>query len=213
VYDTEQEQIEAIKGWWAIYGNGVIGGILAVLIAYFGWMYYTNSIESKQQEASGLYSTLMDLADDPNSSVNERLALVSTLKSDYQDTAYAVYAALQAAKDQVEQNDLDAAETELSWAAGQADSVLRPLVLVRLARVQFARSDGSAALVTLDRIEAEGYDLVVNELRGDIHSVDGNVQAASEAYRLAYEEAQQQGVESPYLKMKLDDLVASTDDA
>ncbi|MEX0623763.1 YfgM family protein [Saccharospirillum sp.] len=213
MYDTEQEQIEAIKRWWATYGNGVIGGILVALIAYFGWLYYNNSVDAKQEAASGMYITLMDLVADADSDAGERLAIVDTLKSDYADTTYAVYAALQAAKDYVEQNDLAAAEDQLNWAASNSDELLQPVVQVRLARVQFARDNGTAALATLDSIEAEGYDLVINELRGDIHSAEGNADAAREAYRLAYEQAQQQGVESPYLKMKLDDLAATTDDA
>lgn len=213
MYDTEQEQIEAIKRWWATYGNGVIGGILVALIAYFGWLYYNNSVEAKQEAASGMYITLMELVGDTDSDAGERLAIVDTLKSDYADTTYAVYAALQAAKDYVDQDDLAAAEAQLNWAAGNSDELLQPVVLVRLARVQFARDNGTAALATLDSIEAEGYDLVINELRGDIHSAEGDADAAREAYRLAYEQAQQQGVESPYLKMKLDDLAATTDDA
>lgn len=213
MYDTEQEQIEAIKRWWATYGNGVIGGILVALIAYFGWLYYSNSVEAKQEAASGMYITLMELVDDPSSDAGERLALAQTLKSDYSGTTYAVYAALQAAKERVEQGDLAAAEEELSWAVDNSDELLQPVAKVRLARVQFARDNGSAALSTLDSIETEGYDLVVNELRGDIHSAEGDADAAREAYRLAYEQAQQQGVESPYLKMKLDELAAMTDDA
>lgn len=213
MYDTEQEQIEAIKRWWATYGNGVIGGILAALIAYFGWLYYTNSVDAKQEAASGLYITLMELVEDPDSDAGEQLAVAQTLKTDYADTTYAVYAALQAAKTQVEQDDLAAAEEQLTWAVDNSDALLQPVVQVRLARVQFARDNGDAALATLDSIETEGYELVINELRGDILSAQGDAGAAREAYRLAYEQAQQQGVESPYLKMKLDDLAATTDDA
>ncbi|HET8904908.1 MAG TPA: tetratricopeptide repeat protein [Saccharospirillum sp.] len=213
MYDTEQEQIEAIKRWWATYGNGVIGGILVALIAYFGWLYYTNSVDAKQEAASGLYITLMELVEDPDSDAGERLAIVQTLKTDYPDTTYAVYGALQAAKIQVEQDDLAAAEEQLNWAVANSDELLQPIVQVRLARVQFGRDNGDAALTTLDSIEAEGYELVINELRGDILSAQGDTDAAHEAYRVAYEQAQQQGVESPYLKMKLDNLAATTDDA
>ena len=213
MYDTEQEQIEAIKRWWATYGNGVIGGILVALIAYFGWLYYSNSVQAKQEAASGMYITLMELVDDTSSDAGERLALAQTLKSDFPDTTYAVYAAFQAAKEKVEQGDLAGAEEELSWAVDNSDALLSPVARVRLARVQFARDNTSAALATLDSVESEGYELVINELRGDIHSADGDAEAAREASRLAYEQAQQQGVESPYLKMKLDDLAATTDDA
>ena len=160
-----------------------------------------------------MYITLMELVDDTSSDAGERLALAQALKSDFPDTTYAVYAAFQAAKEKVEQGDLAAAEEELSWAVDNSDALLAPVARVRLARVQFARDNTSAALATLDSIETEGYGLVINELRGDIHSTDGDVDAAREAYRLAYEQAQQQGVESPYLKMKLDDLAATTDDA
>ncbi|GGX38437.1 YfgM family protein [Saccharospirillum salsuginis] len=212
MYDTEEEQIEAIKKWWNTYGNLVIGVLLAGLIAYFGWTFYQNSVQSKQEAASAVYSNLLDLAQDPESTFDERGALISTLKSEYSGTTYAVYAALQAAKDAVKQDNLDAAETELDWAIERADDSLKPVIQVRKARVQFANDQLDNALSTLDSIDVEGFEVAVNELRGDILSVQGQADAARSAYQTAFDASQEQGMDSRYLKMKLDDLASAAEE-
>lgn len=212
MYDTEEEQIEAIKKWWNTYGNLVIGALLAGLIAYFGWTFYQNSTQSKQEAASAVYSNLLDLAQDPESTVEERGALIATLKSEYSGSTYAVYGALQAAKDAVDQDNLDAALTELEWALDQAEEPLRPVIMVRKARVQFANDQLDEALSTLEGITSEGFDVAVNELRGDILHAQGQNEAARTAYQTAFDAAQQQGMDNPYLKMKLDDLAATAEE-
>lgn len=213
MYDTEQEQIEAIKNWWSANGNYVIGAVLAALIGYFGWNYYQGATEARQAEASMVYDNLLEMVQSGDGSAQERSDLIETLKTEYSDTTYAVYGALQAAKNAVEEDDLSAALTELEWALDQADDSLRPVVQVRIARVQFADGQPDAALATLEGVGTEGYEVVVNELKGDVLASQGDVEAARSAYQTAFEQSQEQGINSPYLKMKLDELTDPTDDA
>ncbi len=212
MYDTEEEQIEAIKKWWNTYGNLVIGALLAGLIAYFGWTFYKNSNRSEQEAASAVYANLLDLVQDQQSQASEREALIETLKTEFSGSTYAVYAALHAAKDAVNQGNLDQALTELDWAIDHADDSIKPVVQVRKARVQFAQDELDAALSTLNTITAEGFEVTVNELRGDILNAQGDSDAARTAYQTAYDESQQQGIDSRYLKMKLDDLAAAAEE-
>lgn len=212
MYDTEEEQIEAIKKWWNTYGNLVIGALLVGLIAYFGWTFYQNSNRSEQEAASAVYANLLDLVQDQQSQASEREALIETLKTEFSGSTYAVYAALHAAKDAVNQDNLDQALTELNWAIDHADDSIKPVVQVRKARVQFAQNELDAALGTLNAISAEGFEVTVNELRGDILNAQGDSDAARTAYQTAYDESQQQGIDSRYLKMKLDDLAAAAEE-
>lgn len=213
MYDTEEEQIEAIKKWWSRYGNAVIGALLVILIAYFGWNFYQGSVQSKREAASEVYSELLSLTESGDSTPQQRSELIETLKSDYSGTTYAVYAALQGAKDAVEQDNLDGALTELNWALERADADLKPVVQVRKARVQFANDQLDEALATLEQIDAEGFAVVTNELKGDILAAQGQSDQARASYQRAFDLSQEQGINIPYLKMKLDELADPTDDA
>ena len=42
VYNTEEEQVEAIKKWWNENGKSIITGIIIGVIAIFGWRSYEN---------------------------------------------------------------------------------------------------------------------------------------------------------------------------
>lgn len=213
VYDTEEEQIEAIKKWWSQNGNFVIGALIAALIAYFGWNFYQSSVQTQREAASEVYGNLLTLVETEDGTAEERNALISTLKSEYDDTPYAVYGALQGAKDAVERDDLSAALTELNWALEHASAELKPVIRVRKARVLFADDQMAESMATLETIDSEGFGVVVDELKGDILAAQGETDAARAAYQRAIDQAQEQGVDSAYLKMKLDDLSEPTDDA
>lgn len=211
MYDTEQEQIEAIKKWWSGYGNYVIGAVLVGLVVFFSWTFYKNATQSKLEAASTLYDDLMSAVEnDDADTVNAR---IDNLKSDYSDTIYGVYAALQGAKQAVDSGDLVSAASELEWALDNADDSLAPVVHLRLARVHYAAENYAAALAELDAIDREGFEVPSHELRGDILLGQGDVEAARSAYQTALEESAQQGVNVPYLQMKLNDLATGTDEA
>ncbi|WP_108125163.1 YfgM family protein [Saccharospirillum mangrovi] len=209
MYDTEQEQIEAIKKWWSLYGNYLIGGVLVALVAFFSWTFYKNAVQSKLEAASALYDDLMSAVE--NDDIDTVNARIDNLKSDYSDTVYGVYAGLQAAKQAVDGGDLVTAAQELEWALDNADDSLVPVVRLRLARVHVAASNYEAALAQLDAIDQDGFEVPSLELRGDILLAQGDADAARAAYEAAFEEAGQQGVNSPYLEMKLNDLAIETD--
>ncbi|PAR85254.1 YfgM family protein, partial [Vibrio cholerae] len=40
LYDTEEQQVEAIKDWWKENGKAVIFGAVIGLGGLFGWRYY-----------------------------------------------------------------------------------------------------------------------------------------------------------------------------
>ena len=38
-YETDEEKVEAIKGWWKENGISVVGGLALGLAAVFGWLF------------------------------------------------------------------------------------------------------------------------------------------------------------------------------
>ncbi len=43
-YDSEEQQVEAIKDWWKENGKAVIFGAVIGLGGLFGWRYYQDSV-------------------------------------------------------------------------------------------------------------------------------------------------------------------------
>jgi predicted negative regulator of RcsB-dependent stress response len=209
VYETDQEQIEAMKSWWGQNGNWVIGGVILFLAAYIGFHWYQNAAEQHRYDASETYEQLLLNITDESASSEERATLSNLLKNDYADLGYGAMAALIEAKAAVDAGDLDTALTELTWAENNADESLMAIVLYRKALVQYANEDLDAALTTLNKIEGDGHQALSFELKGDILLEQGKKDDARKAYQAAVDLSADQSINNPYLKIKLDDLAVA----
>ncbi|WP_187265414.1 YfgM family protein [Reinekea thalattae] len=208
MYDTDQEQIEALQTWWSKYGNWVIAAFIIFIAAYVGVQLYQNARENHRIEASVIYDELSaSLADSENTEKQQEL--IDALKRDYSDLGYGAMAALIAAKIDVDAGDFEAALSELDWARKNSDDELLALVQYRKAQVEFQLGELDAALSTLAAIEGTGHEAVTFELKGDVLFEQGDIEAARQAYQTAYELSSEQSINNPYLKIKLDDLAVA----
>ncbi|MGL5653635.1 MAG: YfgM family protein, partial [Vibrio sp.] len=60
LYDTEEQQVEAIKDWWKENGKAVMFGAVIGLGGLFGWRYYQDTVVAAQEAASHSYSQAVD---------------------------------------------------------------------------------------------------------------------------------------------------------
>lgn len=209
MYDTDQEQIEAIQAWWSKNGNWVIAGFIVFFAAYIGIHLYQNASKNHRIEASEIYDELtLNLASE-NGDMEEAEALINQLKADYSDLGYGAMAALLQAKTAVEAEDYSLALSELDWALENADDSLKSLVLYRKAQVLYADDQLDDALTALGQIEGEGHEAVSYELKGDILLDQGKIDEARAAYQTANDLNAEQGINNAYLKIKLDDLAVA----
>ncbi|EJL6665390.1 YfgM family protein [Vibrio cholerae] len=200
LYDTEEQQVEAIKDWWKENGKAVIFGAVIGLGGLFGWRYYQDSVVAAQEAASQSYSKAMDAL---QAKGIESEGTIQTFIDANKETEYAVLAAMQLAKAQVEAGQLDEALAQLEWAKGATkDAALKPLLTFRVARLQAEQGQFDDALTQLTSIQEKSWAGRVAELRGDILMRKGDRAAAYAAYT----EAQQAEDASQTLQMKLDDL-------
>lgn len=185
-YDTEEEQLEAIKRWWRENGVGVILGVVVGLGALAGWKGWTWYQNEQAMAASAIYDEVTTaLENDDASAVTEG---ATTLRDDYGGTVYGALGALAAARAAVESDDLEAAAEWLRWAAEEGDGADVPQVArVRLARVLAAAGNPDEALTLVEGEAPVGYDGLFAEVRGDILADQGEREAAIEAYRAALE--------------------------
>ncbi|KHT65049.1 membrane protein [Photobacterium gaetbulicola] len=196
---TEEQQVEQIKAWWKENGKAVVLGTVIGLGGLFGWRYYQSEVQSAKEQASDAYTQVVNrLATGSESAMADVQAFIAA----HESSQYSVLAALQLAKAQVDNGDLDAAAAQLSWAiANTKDVAILPIAQTRLARIYAEQDAFDQALSELDKVTADSWQAKVAELRGDVLLQKGEIEAAREAYI----SAQQLG-SSPALQIKLDDL-------
>ncbi|HCE1828576.1 TPA: YfgM family protein [Vibrio parahaemolyticus] len=200
LYDTEEQQVEAIKDWWKENGKAVIIGAVVGLGGLFGWRYYQDTVIQASETASQSYTTAMNTLQEKG--VDAQSDVQAFIESN-EVKEYSVLAALQLAKAQVEAKGFAAALEQLKWAQSNTkDAALSPLISYRIARIETEMGNFDAANTELGKVTDTAWAGRIAELRGDIALRQGDKDAAYAAYT----EAQQAADASPTLQMKLDDL-------
>lgn len=212
---TDEEQLQVLKNWWKENGRFLLGIVVAALAAYFGWQGWTRHQQDYTQEASALYTELLEtiatpegeaLADDKRKTAQ---FLIEQLQNDYGKTLNAVNATLLGAKLAVDNDDLDGAEAQLQIALESADEDMKPLVALRLAKVYFAKAQYDDALALLNYEKDDGFTGLYSALKGDVLAAQGDKAAAQAAYEEALTKLTvSNNFERRRVEMKLADIVA-----
>jgi predicted negative regulator of RcsB-dependent stress response len=189
-YRTEEEQVEALRRWWQENGRSTIVAIILALGVGFGYQGWKNHVETSAEGASDLYQRMLQAFSAPAVSPEQQqlaVQLAEQLKTEYDDSTYAQFAALQLARVAVGANDLDTAQAELRWVLGKADkgSDVARLAQLRLARVLAASGEPEQALTILDQGGEGPYKASYAVARGDILLSMGRSGEASESYAAA----------------------------
>ncbi len=213
---AEEETLESLKKWWEDNGRNLIVAVVLLLGGYTGWLLWQNSQAESAATASDLYEEILTLSlEDPGTILGEEesnrvIAIAEQLRSEFESSIYARFAALFAAQQQVEQGRLADAESSLQWILDNPDQGLfnevdEGLLLttsLRLGRVILAQGDAERALTFINGIDPKSFEGGFAELRGDIYVAMDRVVDARDAYIAA----QQAGSQSDGLRMKLDSL-------
>ena len=207
VYNSEEQQVEAIKSWWQENGKSIIAGIVIGFVGLFGWRYYNNHVKEQSEIAAAEYQQVMQqLAAQHEKSFE----LVTKFIANHGSDTYGDLASLQLSAEAVKANKLDLAAEQLRRVAEHSsDEEFKPVAGVRLARVLLAMKKPAEALKVLDTVTAEQYKAMVAEVRGDALVASAQPAKAREAYTMALQ-ASKNGA-NPVLQMKLDDLSVASD--
>jgi predicted negative regulator of RcsB-dependent stress response len=201
-YETEEQQVEALKEWWKENGKSVVLGVVLGVGAIFSWRGWVSHQENLAVEASDLYAEVVDFLSNDDLVGIEKNA--SILRSEYADTTFASMASLAEAKLQVEHSELARAVEKLQWVVENSDlDEFKNIALLRKARVLLANGQADDALKALPKTANLAFKGLFAEVRGDIYLSKGDKDKA----RQAYTEASASGSSDPQLLgMKLDDL-------
>jgi predicted negative regulator of RcsB-dependent stress response len=198
----DEEQLEALKKWWSENGKSVVGGIVLGLVLVGGWRGWQYYAQNQAETAGARYDEMLVAAE--SRQTERAVQLAEGLRAEFEDTAYASLAALQAAKLKFEAGDRAAAQVQLAWVRANApDPALRQIATLRLARILLDDADLDAAQRLLDAAPRDAFAPELAELRGDLARARGDLAAARAAYEEALAGKPDSGV---LLRMKLDDL-------
>jgi len=206
-YD-KYEQSELVQKWLRENGVSIVVGVLIGLVGIFGWQQWRNHQARNQSAASQLYqqAKVAQLSGKPDVARQ----LTDQLMKDYAKSPYALFAVSDRARQEVQDKQLDKAQASLEWAESHtAEAPLKALTLVQIARVQLARDQATAALATLDRVPADSFLGMVQELRGDALVKLGRMDDARKAYQTAMSALSEDAPQRGALQMKLEDLAVA----
>jgi predicted negative regulator of RcsB-dependent stress response len=205
VYNTEDEQVEAIKKWLGENGKSAIFGVVLGLSAIFGWRAWQSHEIEQAETASEIYqSSLVAMGQD-----NQQQAIdaANSLINDYGETGYAVLARLLMAFIETQKRDYSAAEEHLLRALEATDNeTLKNEINLRLARVYSENKKFDQALILLNESASGNFSSQYNELKGDIYVLQGKNEDAKLAYQQAITESESAAFDPSLLNTKINSV-------
>ncbi|GGA65646.1 membrane protein [Neiella marina] len=194
-YQTEEQQVEAIKSFLRKNGNQILIGIVIGLGGIYGFRYFQQQQVVESAQAADAFSKALTA---------EQL---QGFASDYSKSGYVAVAELKLAKTQVEAGELDAAAATLQQVISGANEVaLQQVAKIRLARIQVALNQLDAALATLAGEWPQSLLGEVEVVKGEAHIAAGNVDAARQAFQTALMNVSPQ--QAATIQIRLDDIAA-----
>jgi predicted negative regulator of RcsB-dependent stress response len=206
-YLSEKEQIEQIKQWWNDYGWYLLGGAALALAGLFGFNQYRAYQDGIVEAQAALYHELRQALDDDDRQIADDL--LSQLESEHAGSAYLDQARMLVAEDNlIRDTDRSISELEAVVAETQDSSIVK-VARLRLARVLAYDEQYDRALTVLNVADAGEFEARFSEVRGDIHSATGNLEAAMSAYTEALLGSGTGSINRDLLQLKLNDLLQS----
>lgn len=205
IYDSDSEQLEALKGWWKTNGRSVLLGLGLGLAGVLGWNYWRSYNMTQAEEASSRYDQLVALIEAQDYAQAERHG--SRLIDEFPGSGYAGLASLLLAKAAFQADNPELAKRHLRWAMAHAEGLeVAPLARLRLARLLMHEQAYAEALATLGDAEPTSFAAPYEELRGDILSAQNDPEGARAAYQKALGTLPPFGANRERVQMKLNEL-------
>lgn len=205
IYETEEEQLAALKGWWKENSQATMIGLGLGIAIILGWNYWQDYQRGQAEQAANLYGQLVkaQMANQKDSVTK----LTEQLESRFSSSDYVLFGQLTAAKAKVDQGDLAAAKQILEKVAATSNKELSNIAKIRLVHLLMANKEYEQALKLVNDIDpakSASFSAQYDELVGDLYvALDRPDQA-----RTSYQNALRNGQPSPLLQMKIDDLTA-----
>ena len=209
---TEKEQLEALKRWLRENGLAIVAGIAVAALGLGGYRWWQAYRDGADLAAGAMFIQMENAF--AQGDRTQAFIVLGDLERQYPSSPYADQAKLASAKAFVEDNELGRAADELRDVMQHTrDPILKPIARLRLARVQIAQHQPTAALATLSgeaaSAQATGAQAAqYAEARGDAYYAMGRKTDALAQYRLARAADTSGDSDSGLLDLKISDLAA-----
>jgi len=221
MYDSEEEQVEALKRWWKENSTATIVGLVMGIVIILGWNYWQDHKKAQSAQASATYDQLLKALDDDSKDGGGRATqgavaenkndsvdkLAQRMQEQFKGTEYAAFSGLFQAKLKSQQGDFAAAKQILKTIAAEPNKQLSNIAKIRLVRLMLATGEYEQGLQVINEVDAKAaasYSANYDELVGDLYVALDRLDEA----RTSYQNALRNGQPSPLLQFKIDDLAA-----
>jgi len=209
IFQSEEEQVESIKKWWAENSKSLMLGVGAGLLALFSWQTWDENKRTHTLEASDVYQELTKVIQEDK--FDAAIVLANQIDKTYSDTPYAALAGLQKAKAQLKTADRKSAVESLEKVASNAtNNSLQHIARIRSFRIRIADGEMKSVIADIDAVINEEGGINPGEfvgqyeaLKGDAYRLLGDIEKSRNSYIVALRSAT---LESRLLQLKLDDL-------
>lgn len=203
-YDLEeQEELEALKQWWAKNGNMVLLIIGVAIATYVGMQAWKHHQNEKTLEASAFYQQLTQT---PPKNLKAIQSLSAQLMDNYAKTPYAGRAAVAAAKANYAAKDSKSAKAQLEWAIEKAEEeAIQSVARLQLAAIYLDEKAYDQALKVLDE-KHPGFEGLFADMKGNVLAAQGKTADAKRAYQAALAKLDAQSEYRRYVEHKLEAL-------
>ncbi|POT60044.1 hypothetical protein C3432_04920 [Citrobacter amalonaticus] len=202
IYENENDQVDAIKRFFAENGKALAVGVILGVGALIGWRYWTSHQTESARSASLAYQNAVSAI---SAGKPESLTAAEKFAAENKNT-YGALASMELAQQFVDQNELEKAATQLQQGlAAASDENLKAVINLRLARVQVQLKQVDTALKTLDTVKGEGWAAIVADLRGEALLSKGDKQGARSAWEAGVQSNASPAL-SEMMQMKINNL-------
>lgn len=216
-YESEEEQIEAIKDWLKKNGLSIVLVVVLGLGGSFGWRAWQDHSYQQAASASVVYQQMVNglqqQAQTPGNKAAGELVVTSAngLIKGWPNSAYADYAHLALAKQAVLVGDYDKASKSLqAVVAKPATKALKYTASLRLAQVYLEADQLDKATALLDMSFPQAWQGRGLELKGDLLAQQQQIDAAKTAYDEAQSAYGNNRQAAERVNMKLNQLKADS---
>ncbi len=210
IYASDEEKGEDIKRWWRENGRSVILGCVLGGAVIFGGRYWVSYKQTLTENASLTYQQVTQAIQQQQGAAADKLT--QKLFSDFSNTPYAIFAALDMASQAVKNDDKEAAKLYLKWVTDHA-SLSGHLEIARLrqAKILVDEAKYEQALELTMQSKSASFSSLFAELRGDIFLAMEKKPEARTAYQTAMVDLETGEPRLAILQIKLDDLAVAND--
>ena len=185
-YQSDDEQIDAIKSWWKKNGTSLLTGILIVVATASGWRYWQNSQFVEKANASATFEMLQ--VSEAQGSFGDVAREALKLMNESPKSPYASAAALLHAKYSLQKGDQEEATANLQWVVDHAPDVeLKAVAQMRMTRLLSQQGQFDDALQMLETIKVPTNALAMvaerSYLKGLIMLSKANLDEARMAFQ------------------------------